>query len=256
MRTRIKPSMILPAILLFSTLAPGQTSRPQQPPTGEATLTIKEQFANSFLDGIFNNLQPPSMPLIISESDRNRTDESAKTCPSVLTLEREHGGVRTNVKFEQNRITAPLAFSGSYNSTLLGCLQFRGLAYTEWNLEFDRNAQVLSARIKVTDMRLEGLPALTQGTMVKVVQTAIDSRINPVKLLRPEQLSSVVPVAPAGGSLRLRAREVQPEILPGLLHLHISYEFLPEKSSCNDSSLSVFLSAATSSICSCNRFEI
>ena len=48
------------------------------------------------------------------------------------------------------------------------------------------------------------------------MQAAIDSRINPLKILRPEQLSSVVPIAPAGGSLRLRAREVRPEIVPGL----------------------------------------
>ncbi len=235
MPIRFKLWVIVFVLLLsFSTL--GQTTRPQPrsgapagPPTGDATLTIKEQFANSFLDGIFNNLKPPSMPLIITESDRNRTDESAQTCPSVLTLQREHAGVRTSVKFEQGKITAPLAFSGSYNSTLLGCLPFRGLAHTEWNLEFDRNAQVLFARIRITGMSLENLPALTQGTMVKLVQAAIDSRVNPLKLLRPEQLSSVVPVAPAGGSLRLRAREVRPEIVSGSLHLHISYEFLPEK---------------------------
>jgi hypothetical protein len=228
MLIRIKLSTILLFLLLSHLSALGQTARPQ-PPSGEVTLTIKEQFANSFLDGIFNNLKPPSMPLVITESDRNRTDESAKTCPSVLTLQRENSGVRTSVKFEQGRMTAPLAFSGSYNSTLMGCLQFSGLAYTEWNLEFDRNAQVLQARINITDIRLENLPALTQGTIVKLVQAAIDSRINPVKLLRPEQLSSVVPIAPAGGSLRLRARDVRPEILPGLLNLHITYEFLPDR---------------------------
>ncbi len=220
---------ILIVFLLLALPGHGQTTQGTAAPSGEVTLTIKEQFANSFLDGIFNNLKPPSTPLVITESDRNRTDESAKTCPSVLTLQRENSGVRTSVKFEQGRITAPLAFSGSYNSTLMGCLQFRGLAYTEWNLEFDRNAQVLLARIKITDISLENLPALTQGTILKLVQAAIDSRINPVKLVRPEQLSSVVPIAPAGGSLRLRAREVRPEIVPGLLHLHVSYEFLPDK---------------------------
>ena len=209
--------------------AHGQTTQRPAAPSGEVTLTIKEQFANSFLDGIFNNLKPPSMPLVITESDKNRTDESAKTCPSVLTLQRENSGVRTSVKFEQGRITAPLAFSGSYNSTLMGCLQFRGLAFTEWNLEFDRNAQVLLARIRVTDIRLENLPALTQGTILNLVQAAIDSRINPIKLVRAEQLSSAVPIAPAGGSLHLRAKEMRPEIVPGALQLHITYEFLPDR---------------------------
>jgi hypothetical protein len=76
---------------------------------------------------------------------------------------------------------------------------------------------------------VENVPSLAKGSVVQLVQTAIDSRINPLKILRPEQLSSVVSIAPAGGSLRLRAKEVKPEIVPGMVHLRIIYEFLPEK---------------------------
>ena len=208
-----------------------QGSKPASSPvrTGDATVALSEQFFNSFLEAIFDNLKPPSTPLAITASDKNRTDESVQTCPSVLTLQREHDNVKTAVKFEQGRMVAPLAFSGSYNSTLLGCLEFRGWAQTEWNLEFDRNAQTLQARIKITDIHLENIPSLARGSVVQLVQSAIDSRINPLKILRPEQLSSVVPIAPAGGSLRLRAREVKPEIVPGSVHLRITYEFLPEK---------------------------
>ena len=197
--------------------------------TGEATVTLNEQFFNSFLEAIFDNLKAPSTPLVITASDKDRTDESARTCPSVITLQREYGSVRTAVKFEQGRMVAPLAFTGSYNSTLLGCFQFRGWAATEWSLEFDRNAQTLQARIKITDIQLENVPLLAWGSVTQLVQSAIDSRINPLKILRPEQISSVVPIAPAGGSLRLRAKEVRPEIVPGLVHLRITYEFLPEK---------------------------
>jgi hypothetical protein len=197
--------------------------------TGEATVTLSEQFFNSFLEAIFDNLKAPSTPLVITASDRNRTDESAQTCPSVLTLQREHDNVKTAVKFEPGRMVAPLAFTGSYNSTLLGCLEFRGWAQTEWSLEFDRSAQTLQARIKITDIHLENIPTLARGSVLQLVQSAIDARINPLKVLRPEQLSSVVPIAPAGGSLRLRAREVKPEIVPGLVHLRITYEFLPEQ---------------------------
>lgn len=217
-------------IFLLAPTGWAQSTRPQPAQrTGEATLSLKEQFFNSFVDAIFDNLKPPSTPLVITESDKNRSGESATSCQSLITLQRENSGVRTAVKFEQGRIVAPLAFAGSYNSTLLGCLEFRGWANTEWNLEFDRAAQVLQARIRINDMRLENVPSLAQGSIVKLVQAAIDSRINPLKILRPEQLSGVVPIAPAGGSLRLRAREVRPEISPGLLHLHIIYEFLPER---------------------------
>ena len=222
-------AFIFIAVLLTAVSTFGQAKRQLPPRIGEVTLTIKEQFFNSFLEAIFDNLKPPSTPLAITDSDKNRTDEAAKSCPSALTLQREQSGVKTTVKFEQGKIVAPLAFSGAYNSTLLGCLQFRGVAYTEWSLEFDRSAQVLQARIKITDMSLENVPSLAQGSIVTLVQSAIDARINPLKILRPDQLSSVVPIAPSGGSLRLRARELKPEVVPGLVHLHLTYEFLPEK---------------------------
>jgi len=222
-------ALIFISILLTAISAFGQANQPRPPRTGEATITVKEQFFNSFLEAIFDNLKAPSAPLVITDSDKNRTDESTESCPSAITLQRENNGVKTAVKFEQGKIVAPLAFSGAYNSTLLGCLQFRGVAHTEWSLEFDRSAQVLQARIKITDMRLENVPSLAQSSIATLVQSAIDARINPLKILRPEQLSSVVPIAPSGGSLRLRAREVKPEVVPGLVHLHLTYEFLPEK---------------------------
>ena len=225
-------SRVAVALLVLGTAWPvyAQGNRPATRPSriGEATVTLSEQFFNAFLEAIFDNLKAPSMPLVITASDRNRTDESAQTCPSLLTLQREHGNVKTAVKFEQGRMVAPLAFTGSYNSTLLGCIEVRGWAQTEWNLEFDRAAQTLQARIRITDIHLENIPVLARGSLMQLVQSAIDSRINPLQLLRPEQLSSVVPIAPAGGSLRLHAKEVKPEIVPGSVHLHITYEFLPK----------------------------
>ena len=136
---------------------------------------------------------------------------------------------RPAVKLEQGKITAPLAFAGSYNSTLLGCIEFRGWANTTWKLEFDRSRQVLLARVQVDDIRLTNVPALASGSLLKIVQSAIDNRINPLALLKLDQLSARVPVPPASGALRLRAKEVQPEVVLGNLHLHVIYEFLPDR---------------------------
>jgi len=228
-KSRSAKSLFVAVVILFSLSSFCIAQSNKQVRTGEATVTLNEQFFNSFLEAIFDNLKAPSTPLVITASDKDRNDDSARACHSLITLQREYGSVRTAVKFEQGRMVAPLAFSGSYNSTLLGCIQFRGWAATEWSLEFDRNAQTLQARIKLTDIELENVPSLARGSVIQLVQSAIDSRINPLKILRPEQLSSVVPIAPAGGSLRLRAKEVKPEIVPGLVHLRITYEFLPEK---------------------------
>jgi hypothetical protein len=229
MKNKIRLVTLISTVLLVTLPVYSQSSRQRETRTGEATISVNEQFFNSFLQAIFDNLKAPSAALIITSSDKDKSNDSSRSCPSVITLQREYSGIRTSVKFEQGKILAPLAFTGSYNSTLLNCLEFRGWASTEWELEFDRAAQVLQARIKIVEMNLENVPAMAQGSILKLVQAAIDSRINPLKLLRPEQVSSVVPVAPAGGSLRVRATEVKPEIVSGALQLRITYEFLPVK---------------------------
>lgn len=205
-----------------------KTGSPPQIPA-ETIVTVNEQFLNAFLDSMFANLNAPSMPLVIMPSDKDRSAAAAQACPNLITLQREEGGMRTAIKLEQGRITAPLAFAGSYDSTLLGCIEFRGWANTSWTLEFDRGRQALVARVMVNEIRLTNVPALAGASLGKLVQAAIDKRINPLELLKLDQLSTRVPIAPAGGALRMRAKEVRPEIVPGALHLHIVYEFLPDR---------------------------
>lgn len=195
----------------------------------EATLSVNEQFMNSFLEAMFVNLKAPSAPLVITSSDKERTAADAHGCLSAITLQREEGGVKTAVKLEQGKISAPLAFAGSYNSTLLGCIEFRGWANTTWNLEFDRPRQALLARVTVEDIHLTNVPALATSSLGKIVQAAIDQRINPLELFKLDQLTTRVPVAPAGGALRLQAKDVKTEVVPGALNLRVVYEVLPEK---------------------------
>jgi hypothetical protein len=221
-------------------------------PAAEATVTLNEQFLNSFLDAMFTRLRGPQFPLALTKLQpqdetpaQSRPDAEAAIhrqislsfnsqppafnppaqCASVIVLEREVGGVRTAVHFEDGRITAPLAFSGSYSVALLGCIRFQGWAETSIQLEFDRGRQTLSARVEVQDIHLSGVPGLASGVIVNLVQNSIDQRINPVEILQAAQLSARIPIATAGGALRLMAREVRPEIVPGALRLHIIYEF-------------------------------
>ncbi|HEY0386251.1 MAG TPA: hypothetical protein VGC64_09585 [Pyrinomonadaceae bacterium] len=249
----------------FALSVVAQTERPSRArqasaPAAEATLTLNEQFLNSFLDTMFTRLRGPRFPLSLTGvklPDANRADAATAVgnrqamqhqigfahegltraaagsslrpmqCESMIVLEREVGGVRTAVHFEAGRISAPLAFSGSYSVALLGCIRFQGWAETTINLEFDRTRQVLSARVEVQDIHLLGVPSLANGVIVSLVQNSIDRRINPVEILQSAQLSARIPIATSGGALRLMAKEVRPEIVPGALHLHIIYEFAP-----------------------------
>ena len=186
----------------------------------EATIMVNEQFLNSFLNGIFDNLNEPTMPLTVGGA------RSSAQCASEIRLKREVGGVRTAVHFENGRIAGPLAFAGAYNSSLLGCVEFNGWADAEVSLEFNRERRALVARFKVRDIHLNNTPGLLNGPLMTMVQNTIDRRYNPVDLLTLEQLSTRVNIQPAGGALRLEATDIRPEITPGGLALHISYRFV------------------------------
>ncbi|HVS20391.1 MAG TPA: hypothetical protein VHD88_01015, partial [Pyrinomonadaceae bacterium] len=97
-------------------------------------MTVNEEFLNSFLAAIFDNLKEPAMPLTIGGASSG----GQNGCASEIRLKREVEGVRTAVHFESGRIVGPLAFAGAYSSTLMGCIEFSGSADSEVNLEFDQ----------------------------------------------------------------------------------------------------------------------
>jgi len=223
------PRLIIPFVVItllsFADVC-GQEStssrgrRVNDAPAAEATVTVNEQFLNSFLTAIFDNLNEPAMPLTIGGAS------STAQCTSEIRLKRETGGVRTAVHFEEGRIIGPLAFAGAYSSTLMGCIEFSGWADSEVKLEFDSTRRALLARFQLRDIHLNNTPAVLNGPLLNMVQGAIDRRYNPVELFTLEQLSTRVNVQPAGGALRLQATNVRPEITPSALTLHITYEFV------------------------------
>src|SRR5256886_14995095 len=91
-------------------------------PSAEATVTVNEQFLNSFLTAMFDNLNEPSMPLTMGGA------QSTAQCPSEIRLKREVDGTRTAVHFENGKIVGSLAFVGAYNQSLMGCIEFAGWA--------------------------------------------------------------------------------------------------------------------------------
>lgn len=204
-------------------------------PVAEATISLNEQFLNSFLDAMFTQLKEPEFPLSIVENTTDSNGEiilashassaANQGCASVVVLERERNGVKTEIHFEDGQIIAPLAFSGTYNTGVLGCLSFSGWARSVVALEFDRERQAILARVRVQEVQLTGVPSLANSVVVNLVQNSIDKRFNPYELFKAEQLSPVVPIKAAGGSLRLRAKEMRPEVIPGALRIYVTFEF-------------------------------
>src|SRR6185503_7643358 len=227
--SKLRCSMIASFILVLLTGATdvyaqetpaNRARRAAETPAAQATVTVNEQFLNSFLTAIFDNLNEPSMPLTVGGAS------STAQCRSEIRLKREVNGVRTAVHFENGRIVGPLAFAGAYSSTLMGCIEFSGWADAEVMLEFDATRRALMARFHVREIHLNDVPVVLSGPLLNMVQGTIDQRYNPVELFTLDQLSTRVVIKPAGGALQLRAKEIRPEITPSALTLHIIYEFV------------------------------
>ncbi|HEX8367875.1 MAG TPA: hypothetical protein VF604_04985 [Pyrinomonadaceae bacterium] len=217
--------------LAFSIISLVSAAQAQQ---AEVTITLNEQFFDVLLDAIFKNTTPPEFPIaktsrepVVSGfvADRSRKSEvRPAVCSEVIRLKRENEGVRTSVRFREGKISAPIAFSGSYNPPLIGCVDFSGVAETNIDLEFDRQKQALVGRATVSGVNLSGAGGLGSGILARLVQSSIDKKINPIQILQMEKVSFVVPVQNAG-SLRMKAVGVKHEITNGALNVRIAYEF-------------------------------
>jgi len=186
-------------------------------PAGDVVVVLNEGFLNSLLEAVLAQPNPPKFPLSKSGG--------GGSCPSEIMLSREEKGTRTAVRFKEGRVTAPIAFRGSYAAPLLGCFRFEGWADTVFNLAFDAGRQAFTARIEVKDVSLNKIPAVLGGSITQLVQDAIDERVNPVEVLRAEQLAARLPVT-RESVVRLRAREIQHEVSGKELRLRIVYEIV------------------------------
>ncbi len=226
------------SLLLFISVAKAQQ-------TADVTITLNENFFDTLLDAVFTNLQNPSFPLAINEEKKDEQIKIAGRnenlsiinanflssrqenafCDESIRLMREIEGVRTAVRFRDGRISAPIAFTGSYNPPLIGCINFQGWADSTIELEFDQNSQTLVGRARVSDVRLSGTGGVGSSLIAKLVQSSMDKKINPIQILQMDKVSFVVPVQNAG-SLKMKAVGMRHEIINGAMNVHITYQFL------------------------------
>ena len=215
----------------------------------EVTISLNEQFFDALLDAVFKNANPPEFPLALNDIKTENSGENAfaarrraplffgenktfsllnypakKQCSETIRLQREIDGVRTAVRFRDGQIYAPIAFAGNYNPPLVGCINFSGWAETNISLEFDQNAQRLVGRARVANVSLSGTGGIGGSLLTRLVQSAIDKRVNPIQILQLEKISFVVPIQNSG-SVRMKAVGIKPEIINGALNVRVVYEF-------------------------------
>ena len=202
-------------------------------PPGTLVLTLDEKFFDTLLSTIFRDLNPPAFRLGANRDGAGAGDTrflqaQAGGCTNQVTVAQEGSGTRTTVGLQNGQISTPLAFSGAYN-VFGSCQNFRGSADAQLALSFNQQEQTLYGQINVGSVNLEGVSPLVSPFVTGFVQSAINQKVNPLVIMRGQQLTLNVPVQASGGNLRAQARDVRAEIKEGALRLHISYDFTGAK---------------------------
>jgi hypothetical protein len=206
-------------------------------PPGTAVVTLDERFFDPIFAAIFRDLSPPTIPLQFGGAAAVEPNGSAvftnaafqAACPNQVVLVQQGSGVTSAVRFADNNVVTLLAFNGSYDAPLYGCVQFKGWARATLQLSFDAPKQTLYGRINVEGVNLEGVQPQMNGIVTGLVQNAINQRVNPLEILKPQQLSFAVPIQASNGTLKTQAKDIRSEVVNNQLRLHISYEFTGQK---------------------------
>jgi len=191
---------------------PVRAPDPGGAPPGTAVVELNEQFFGALLDSIFRDLNKPSFPPAAGEGCQNR-----------VVIEPSAGDVHTGVLMREGKVVVPLAFSGTYN--LMGCQNVRGTAEAGMDFRFAPDEQTLYGQLNVAGVNVEGMPPVVSGFATAFVQGAINQRVNPIVLMRGQQLTMNIPVQAAAGTLHAQARDVRAEAKDAKLRLYVTYDF-------------------------------
>ena len=183
-------------------------------PAGAAQIVLRQQFLNEALGTIFQEMNAPAFPLSSPAAD----------CEGRITIQPEGSGVRTGVSFDNDRISSPLAFTGSYASPF-GCVRFSGWAQSNFEMRFDAQNQVVFGQINVETVNLDGVNPVISGLVTPMVQSTLNTRVNPVRILDGRQIAINLPVAAANGNLQAAVTDVRADVKDNALNLYVIYDF-------------------------------
>jgi hypothetical protein len=195
--------------------------------SGTVTVTIDEKFFDSILGTIFRQLGPPQLQLSQKQLPSQPT-AAQNSCGDVLVLSPEGDNVKTGVRFTGGKITAPLAFNGSY-SILTQCVQFKGTAQATVDLSFDQSRQTVFGQLNVEDVHLDQVPPIVSSLVTAFVRKTISEKLNPFEVLQVSQLALSLSVQASGGSVKARVKDVHDEVQESALKLYLTYDFSAER---------------------------
>jgi hypothetical protein len=204
-------------------IAPGAPiSPPDQAsqPAGTAQIVLRQEFFNDVLTSIFRDMNSPTFPLTLT----GQPTAQDQGCRSEITILREGSGVQTAVRFDNNTLSAPLAFSGSYNS-MFGCFQFTGWAEAGMDLRYDAAAQAVYGQVNIKTVNLDGVNPVVGGFLTPLVQSTLNTRVNPVLIVDGRQIGVTVPIVATSSNLNAAVSDIRAEVKQNTLYLYVVYDF-------------------------------
>lgn len=218
--------------------APGNPILPPDPngvPAGTASVNLNQQFFDQILTTIFRDMNAPAFPLnLTGQNNFDPTEarpqlasfalQNSGGCDGKITLLPEGSGVRTGVRLENGKISAPLAFTGS-TSVLGQCVNFAGWAQATLQLRYDDQQQTVFGQINVETVNIDGLLPVVSGFVTPIVQTTINNRVNPIIILRGQQIALNLPIAATNSNLTAKVKDVRADIKENALNLFVTYDF-------------------------------
>ncbi len=221
---------------------PGKLIQPPDPngnPGGTAQIVLKQEFFNTVLQTIFRDMNSPSFPIGLGAENRTKNNDPLQfsygllqqtpQCTNEITLLPEGSNVQTAVSFADNKISMPLAFKGSNYITLIGCVEYAGWAQANLDLRFDETQKTVFGTINIETVNVDGLSPMVSGFVTPVVQSTLNSRVNPVTILRGDQIRLNLPIAATKGNLQAQVKDIRGEVKDNALNLFVVYDFAGTK---------------------------
>jgi len=208
----------------------------------EIKLTLSEQFFETLLSAVFENLETPKVPIAFLRDDvtNPRNERNAdfsirkvdyrvtnRNCDESVRLKKQMDGVMTAVRFRNGKIYAPIAFEGSYNPPLIGCIDFSGWAETRIDLSHDKKKNALIGKATVLNVNLSGTNGIGSSLITRLVQNSIDQKVNPLEIISLEKLSLTAPIQNAG-SLKMKAVGIRHVVGNREINVFLKYRFEKE----------------------------
>ena len=114
--------------------------------------------------------------------------------------------------------------TGSYASPF-GCLRFTGWAQSHFAMRFDAPNQAVFGQLNVETVNLDGVNPVVGALLTPIVQSTLNTRVNPIRILDGRQIAVDLPVAAANGNLQAAVTDVRAEVKDDALNLYVIYDF-------------------------------